>query len=51
MVFVVYGMRPLKYVDSGFAALGNSFTTLVFLLLMRILEGKKIQTMSFDVGC
>ncbi len=36
----------LKYVDSGFAALEISAQPLVVLLLMRFLEGKKIQTMS-----
>lgn len=36
----------LKYVDSGFAALEISAQPLVVLLLMRILEGKKIQPMS-----
>ena len=36
----------LKYVDSGFAALEISAEPLVVLLLMRIFEGKKIQTMS-----
>ena len=36
----------LKYVDSGFAALEISAQPLVILILMRILEGKKIQTMS-----
>jgi len=42
--FVVWA---LKYVDSGFAALEIASQPLVILLLMRILEGKKIQTMSF----
>ncbi len=36
----------LKYVDSGFAALEISAQPLIVLLLMRILEGKKIQPMS-----
>jgi len=36
----------LKYVDSGFAALEISAQPLVVLLLMRLLEGKKIQPMS-----
>lgn len=36
----------LKYVDSGFAALEISAQPLVVLLLMRIIHGKKIQTMS-----
>lgn len=41
--FVVWA---LKYVDSGFAALEIAAQPLVILLLMRILEGKKIQAMS-----
>lgn len=36
----------LKYVDSSFAALETSAQPLVVLLLMRILEGKKIKAMS-----
>ena len=36
----------LKYVDSGFAALEISAQPLVVLIMMRILQGKKIQTMS-----
>ncbi|WP_077405793.1 EamA family transporter [Cellulophaga omnivescoria] len=36
----------LKYVDSGFAALEISAQPLVVLLLMRIVQGKKIQPMS-----
>ncbi len=36
----------LKYVDTGFAALEISAQPLVILLLMRILQGKKIKTMS-----
>ena len=36
----------LKYVDSGFAALETAAQPLVVLLLMRILEGKKIKAMS-----
>lgn len=36
----------LKYVDSSFAALETSSQPLVVLLLMRILEGKKIKAMS-----
>jgi drug/metabolite transporter (DMT)-like permease len=36
----------LKYVDSGFAALEISAQPLVVLILMRILQDKKIQTMS-----
>ena len=41
--FVVWA---LKYVDSGFAALEIAAQPLVILLLMRILEGKRIQAMS-----
>jgi Permeases of the drug/metabolite transporter (DMT) superfamily len=37
----------LKYVDSGFAALEISAQPLLILLLMWILQGKKIQPMSF----
>ncbi len=37
----------LKYVDSGFAALEISAQPLVVLLLMRLLQGKRIKTMSF----
>ena len=40
---VVYA---LKYVDSGFAALEISAQPLVILVLMRILQGKKIKPMS-----
>lgn len=36
----------LKYVDSSFAALESSAQPLVVLLLMRVLEGKKIKAMS-----
>jgi drug/metabolite transporter (DMT)-like permease len=36
----------LRYVDSGFAALEISAQPLVVLVMMRILQGKKIQTMS-----
>lgn len=36
----------LKYVDSGFAALEISAQPLVVLLLMRLLQGKQIKTMS-----
>lgn len=36
----------LKYVDSGFAALEISSQPLVVLILMRVLQGKKIQPMS-----
>ncbi|MDN3667326.1 EamA family transporter [Algibacter miyuki] len=37
----------LKYVDSGFAALEISAQPLVVLILMRILQGKKISGMSY----
>ena len=36
----------LKYIDSGFAALEISAQPLVVLILMRIIQGKKIQAMS-----
>ena len=36
----------LRYVDSGFAALEISSQPLIILLLMRVLQGKKIQPMS-----
>ncbi|MEO9513294.1 MAG: EamA family transporter [Flavobacteriaceae bacterium] len=36
----------LKYVDSGFAALEISAQPLIILLMMRVLQGKKIQPMS-----
>ncbi|MEL4308336.1 EamA family transporter [Joostella sp. CR20] len=42
--FVVWA---LKHVDSGFAALEISAQPLVVLILLRILEGKKIKLMSF----
>ncbi len=49
-LFLTFGnglmVWALKYVDSGFAALEISAQPLVVLLLMRFLEGKKIQTMS-----
>jgi len=49
-LFLTFGngmiVWALKYVDSGFAALEISAQPLVVLLLMRILEGKKIKTMS-----
>lgn len=50
MFFLVIGnglmVWALKYVDSGFAALEISAQPLVVLIMMRILEGKKIKTMS-----
>lgn len=49
-LFLTFGngvvVWALKYVDSGFAALEISAQPLVILLLMRILQGKKIKTMS-----
>ena len=41
--FVVWALR---YVDTGFAALEISAQPLIILILMRILQGKKIQPMS-----
>lgn len=49
-LFLTFGngvvVWALKYVDSGFAALEISAQPLVVLLLMRVLQGKKIQPMS-----
>lgn len=49
-LFLTFGngvvVWALKYVDSGFAALEISSQPLVILLLMRIMNGKKIQPMS-----
>ncbi len=49
-LFLAFGngvvVWALKYVDSGFAALAISAQPLVVLLLMLILQGKKIQPMS-----
>ncbi|TBV26606.1 EamA family transporter [Meridianimaribacter sp. CL38] len=49
-LFLTFGngvvVWALKYVDSGFAALEISAQPLVILILMRILQGKKIQPMS-----
>jgi len=49
-LFLTFGngvvVWALKYVDSGFAALEIAAQPLVILVLMRIIEGKKIQTMS-----
>ena len=49
-LFLTFGngvvVWALKYIDSGFAALEISAQPLVVLLLMRILQGKKIQPMS-----
>jgi len=49
-LFLTFGngvvVWALKYVDSGFAALEISAQPLLVLILMRILQGKKIHTMS-----
>ncbi len=49
-LFLTFGngivVWALRYVDSGFAALEISAQPLVVLILMRILQGKKIQSMS-----
>ena len=49
-LFLAFGngvvVWALKYVDSGFAALEISAQPLVVLLLMRVLQGKKISAMS-----
>ena len=49
-LFLTFGngvvVWALKFVDSGFAALEISAQPLIILLLMRILQGKKIQMMS-----
>ena len=49
-LFLTFGngvvVWALRYVDSGFAALEISAQPLVVLILMRIFQGKKIQTMS-----
>lgn len=50
-LFLTFGngvvVWALKYVDSGFAALEISAQPLVVLILMRILQGKKISLMSY----
>lgn len=50
-LFLTFGngivVWALKYVDSGFAALEISAQPLVVLVLMRILQGKKISAMSY----
>jgi drug/metabolite transporter (DMT)-like permease len=50
MLFITLGnglvVWALKYVDSGITALEISAQPLVVLLMMRVLEGKKIQSMS-----
>lgn len=49
-LFLTFGngvvVWALKFVDTGFAALEISAQPLVVLILMRIIQGKKIQTMS-----
>jgi drug/metabolite transporter (DMT)-like permease len=49
-LFLVYGngvfVWALKYVDSGFGALEVSIQPLVILVMMRIIDGKKIQQSS-----
>ncbi|MGB5434789.1 MAG: EamA family transporter [Maribacter sp.] len=49
-LFLTFGngvvVWALRYVDSGFAALEISAQPLIILLLMRIMQGKKIQMMS-----
>src|SRR5690606_25745050 len=49
-LFLTFGngvvVWALKYVDSGFAALEISAQPLIVLLLMLLLQGKKIQPMS-----
>ncbi|CAN5356777.1 drug/metabolite exporter YedA [soil metagenome] len=49
-LFLTFGngivVWALKYVDSGFAALEISAQPLIILLLLRIIDGKKIQAMS-----
>ena len=49
-LFLTFGngvvVWALKYVDSGFTALEISAQPLVILVMMRIMQGKKIQTMS-----
>ena len=52
-LFLAYGngvfVWALKYVDSGFAALEASTQPLMILLLMRLMDGKKIKKMSIIV--
>ncbi|HBK71677.1 MAG TPA: EamA family transporter [Flavobacteriaceae bacterium] len=49
-LFLVYGngvfIWGLKYVDSGFAALEASTQPMFILILMKVIDGKKIQTKS-----
>jgi drug/metabolite transporter (DMT)-like permease len=49
-LFLTFGnglvVWALKYVDSGFAALEISAQPLIVLILLRVLDGKKIKTMS-----
>ena len=53
-LFLTFGngavVWALKWVDSGFAALEISAQPLIILLMMRILQGKRIQPMSV-IGC
>ncbi|WP_136481038.1 EamA family transporter [Cognatitamlana onchidii] len=50
-LFLTYGngavVWALKYVDSGFTALEISAQPLVVLIMMRIIQGKRIATMSY----
>lgn len=50
-LFLTFGngvvVWALKFVDSGFAALEISAQPLIILLLMRVLQGKRIQVMSY----
>jgi drug/metabolite transporter (DMT)-like permease len=50
-LFLVYGngvfVWALKYVDSGFGALEASIQPLMVLIMMRMVDGKKIQIKSF----
>ncbi len=57
-LFLTFGngvvVWALKFVDSGFAALEISAQPLIILLLMRVLQGKKVQMMSIIgviLGC
>tara|TARA_R110002033_G_scaffold13662_1_gene40547 strand:+ start:1500 stop:2405 length:906 start_codon:yes stop_codon:yes gene_type:complete len=49
-LFLVYGngvfVWALKYVDSGFGALEASIQPLIVLILMRMIDGKKVKTSS-----
>jgi len=52
-LFLVYGngvfVWALKYVDSGFGALEASIQPLIVLILMRMIDGKKVKT-SYMIG-